>query len=276
MSVPKHADLFNPTLKALHNLGGSASIEELDEEVSKILNLTDEDLEEMMPDGTRNKFNYRMAWSRTYLKRYGLLENTSRGVWALTQKGREVKTIDKKEVQRYVQEENKKMKIETKTDEDEVSEELEWKTELLEILKTMPPDAFERLCKRLLREKNFVQVEVLGKSGDGGIDGHGVVKLGGLLSFHVYFQSKRYKDSVSSSVIRDFRGAMQGRGDKGLLITTGNFTRDARKEAQRDGAIPLDLIDGDQLVDMLKDLELGVETEKIERVIINKDWFENL
>ncbi len=276
MAVPKHADLFNPTLVALHNLGGSASIVEMDEEVSKILKLKDEDLEEMMPDGTRNKFNYRMAWSRTYLKRYGLLENTSRGVWALTQKGREVKTIDKKEVQRYVHEENKKMKIETKSDEDEISEELEWKTELLKILKTMPPDAFERLCKRLLREKNFVQVEVLGKSGDGGIDGHGVVKLGGLLSFHVYFQSKRYKDSVSSSVIRDFRGAMQGRGDKGLLITTGNFTRDARKEAQRDGAIPLDLIDGDQLVDMLKELELGVETEKIEKVIVNKDWFKNL
>lgn len=99
-----------------------------------------------------------------------------------------------------------------------------------------------------------------GCSGDGGIDGRGVVRVEGMLSFHVIFQCKRYKDTVSSGAVRDFRGAMVGRADKGVLITTGAFTRDARAEAQRDGAPPLDLIDGEELVQKLKELYLGIET----------------
>ncbi len=139
----------------------------------------------------------------------------------------------------------------------------------------MSPDAFERLCQRLLRESGFIQVEVTGRSGDGGIDGKGVVKLGGILSFHVIFQCKRYKDSVSSGAIRDFRGAMVGRADKGLFLTTGTFTQDARSEAQRDGAPPLDMIDGDDLIYMLKDLRLGIDVkEKMhEEISVNRDWF---
>ena len=139
----------------------------------------------------------------------------------------------------------------------------------------MSPDAFERLAQRILRESGFIQVEVTGKTGDGGIDGKGIMRLSGLLSFHVYFQCKRYKGSVSSSQIRDFRGAMTGRADKGLFITTGTFTKGALTEATRDGAPPLDLIDGEQLVDLLKNLSLGVKTEKVqkEEVTVDQDWF---
>src|SRR5262249_18295035 len=130
----------------------------------------------------------------------------------------------------------------------------------------------------LLRESGFIQVEVTGRAGDGGIDGRGVVRIGGVLSFHVIFQCKRYKDSVSASVVRDFRGAMVGRADKGLLITTGTFTRDARAEAQRDGAPPLDLIDGEELVQRLKDLRLGINViQRIaEDVEVDADWFQKL
>jgi restriction system protein len=126
----------------------------------------------------------------------------------------------------------------------------------------------------LLRESGFIQVEVTGKSGDGGVDGKGIMRLAGLLSFHVIFQCKRYQGSVNVSQVRDFRGAMVGRADKGLLITTGNFTKDAVREATRDGAPAIDLIDGDQLIDKLKELELGVRTEKIEveKVTINQEW----
>ena len=121
-------------------------------------------------------------------------------------------------------------------------------------------------------------MEVTGRSGDGGIDGKGVVKVGGILSFHVVFQAKRYKDVVPPSVVRDFRGAMVGRADKGLIITTGTFTRDAKAEAQRDGAPPIDLINGEELADRLKELSIGVETElqTIEKVQIKKDWFYNI
>ena len=136
------------------------------------------------------------------------------------------------------------------------------KKQLLAHLMSMQPDAFERLSSRLLREAGVDNVTVTGKSGDGGIDGRGVLRVG-LVSFPVFFQSKRYQGSVGSSVVRDFRGAMAGRGDKGFLITTGTFTPEAKKEANRDGVPPVDLIDGDRLCDLLKDYELGVRTVKV-------------
>jgi restriction system protein len=159
-----------------------------------------------------------------------------------------------------------------------MSQIFEWQEELLDVILKMSPSAFERLVQRLLRESGFVQVEVTGQSGDGGIDGHGIMRLGGLLSFHVIFQAKRWKGAVSSSQVRDFRGAMVGRADKGLLITTGAFTKDALKEATRDGAPAIDLVDGDQLVEKLKQLSLGVNTKKIEveQVSIDPNWFASL
>lgn len=156
----------------------------------------------------------------------------------------------------------------------ESDEEMSWRDELLATLQKMDPSAFERLTQRLLRESGFIQVEVTGKSGDGGIDGKGIMRLGGLLSFHVVFQCKRYQGSVSTSQVRDFRGAMVGRADKGLLITTGNFTKDAVREATRDGAPAIDLIDGDLLMDKLKELSLGIKTERIEveQVTVDEEW----
>ena len=158
---------------------------------------------------------------------------------------------------------------------DELNE-LSWEEELIEVLKNMEPDAFERLSQRFLRELGFMNVEVTGKSGDGGIDGVGVIKIGGVLSFHVVFQCKRYAGSVSSPAIRDFRGAMIGRADKGLFITTGTFTRDAKREAQRDGAPPIDLIDGNDLAEQLKNLRLGVEVQMKEDVTIKPTWFSDI
>jgi len=157
---------------------------------------------------------------------------------------------------------------------DETEEKTTWRDELLDALLEMEPSAFERLVQRLLRESGFIQVEVTGRSGDGGVDGKGIMRLGGLLSFHVIFQCKRYRGSVAVGKVRDFRGAMVGRADKGLLITTGNFTKEAIGEATRDGAPAIDLIDGDQLIDKLKELELGVKTEKVEveKVTVDRDW----
>jgi restriction system protein len=160
----------------------------------------------------------------------------------------------------------------TQVETDEPVEE-DWKTQLLDALQAMPPSSFEKLCQRILRESGFTQVEVTGRSGDGGIDGIGVLRIA-LLSFQVFFQCKRYKGSVGSGSIRDFRGAMVGRTDKGLFITTGTFTPEAKREATRDGAPALDLIDGDALCDLLKEGNLGVQTEMVEQVIINTSWFQ--
>ncbi|WP_376710721.1 restriction endonuclease [Pseudochrobactrum lubricantis] len=159
------------------------------------------------------------------------------------------------------------------TIDDEVAS--DWRAELLSSLLNIAPDAFERLSQRLLREAGFVKVEVRGKTGDGGIDGVGVLRVN-LVSFQVYFQCKRWKGSVGSKDIRDFRGALQGRADKGLFITTGNFTSQASEEATRDGAIAIDLIDGERLCDLLKQYELGVKTEMVEKVIVSADWFKGL
>lgn len=178
------------------------------------------------------------------------------------------------EVVRVVREQLRKERVNT-TDAVEDRTIITWQEELLDTLLKMESPAFERLIQRFLRESGFIQVEIIGRSGDGGIDGRGIMRLAGLLSFHVIFQCKRWQGAVGASQVRDFRGAMVGRADKGLLVTTGTFTKDAVREATRDGAPAIDLIDGDQLVEKLKDLLLGVKTEKIEveKVTVDRNWF---
>lgn len=274
MAVPKYDEMFNALLKALFDLGGSASIQEMEEKVAEILNLSDEDLEEKHR-GNRTSFNYRLAWTRNYLKRYGLLENSSRGVWSLTPEGLKNRTVDKDAVNRKV----KKLDVQKLPDDEHIDNSGEvyitWKDELLNILKSLKPEEFERLCQRVLREAGFVQVVITGKSGDGGIDGTGLVKVAGFLTFKVIFQCKRYQGTVSSQQIREFKGTMVGRADKGLFITTGSFTRDARAEATRDGSTPIDLVDGEGLVEKMKELKLGIKIMTEETVKVTPQWFEN-
>jgi restriction system protein len=283
----KYDDLFTPTLKALHELGGSSSVAEMEEEVASILKLTDEQVNEIHR-GSTTKLTYRLAWARNYLKRFGLLENSSRGIWTLTEIGRNTESVDKEIVNRKVKNESIVKPIKTNNDKAQLNLEYEfhneneeiqkftWQEQLIEELQNISSGSFERLCQRLLRELGFQNVEVTGKSNDGGIDGIGMLRLGGVLSFHVIFQAKRYKGSISPSIVRDFRGAMVGRADKGLIITTGSFSREAKKEASRDGAPPIDLIDGSDLAEKLKELKLGIEIELIEKVKVDKDWFKQI
>jgi restriction system protein len=277
ISIPTFDRLMNPLIKALKELGGSGTIDEIDGKVVELAGFSDEQLEVLHnPDkGSQTEVEYRLAWTRTYLKKYGILENSSRGVWALTPKGRQTDRVNPQAIRRFVQDQARQRRASAAVDElDEAEVQVSWRDELLHILLQMDASAFERLVQRLLRESGFTQVEVTGRTGDGGIDGKGIMRLAGLLSFHVIFQCKRYKGSVSASQVRDFRGAMVGRADKGLLITTGNFTKDAWWEATRDGAPAIDLIDGDMLIDKLKDLGLGVKTEtvEVEHILIDQNW----
>lgn len=280
--VPQFNELIIPVVKALKQLGGSGTIEEISEKVYEIEKFSDEILQVLHDEGSsRTEVDYRLAWARTYLKKFGLIENSSRGIWTLADSEINPDKIDQKAIVQFVREQNrqKKQKVsneENETEIEEIEESLEWKDLLLKTLRSVSSSAFERLVQRLLRESGFVEVEVTGRSGDGGIDGKGIVRISGFLSFHVIFQCKRYTNSVGSSEIRDFRGAMQGRADKGIFVTTGTFTRDARKEATRDGAPPLDLIDGEMLCEKLKELKLGVETRLIEEVEVKEDWFSKL
>jgi len=205
-----------------------------------------------------------MAWACSYLKSGGIVENPKYGLWVLKQRGRTLTLPDVEKIKRDYKEAYKQRRTEHGSPEPqahagESETEAAWKSDLLKVIQAMAPDAFERLCKRILRESGFQRVETTGKAGDGGIDGHGELEVG-LISFRVVFQAKRWKGIVGSPVVRDFRGAMAGRADKGLILTTGTFSTDARKEATRDGAPPIDLFDGDRLCGLLQRLGLGVST----------------
>ena len=276
--MPTQVDLMWPTLRALEGLGGSASVHELDDRVSTNLDLTDGLLDLPHGDGPQTEFAYRLGWARTRLRRIGAVDNSARGVWTITAAGRRLGSADdvRERVRRQQQEyrgglRRRREEPDSAEDADRATEEESWQAALLEILREMKPDAFERLCQRLLREHGFTRVEVTGRSGDGGIDGTGVLRVN-LLSFHVSYQCKRYAGTVGPGSIRDFRGALAGRADKGLFITTGRFTKDAEREAVRDGAMAIDLIDGVELCGLLRDKGLGVVT----RVTPDSGFFEAL
>jgi len=281
--LPKQEDFHLPTLQAIQNLGGSATVAELKTVLREMCNITDGQLEVRNKDGEPRVY-FEMGFARTSLKRIGTLENEKRGVWSITQKGIEFLKMPRTEAQEILNEQIKvywsnhykirnEFMEEADDDAEGIIEENIWKKELLSILQEMLPDAFERLVMRILRETGFNKVEDTGKPGDGGIDGIGTLKVS-LISFPVSVQCKRYSGSVGPDQIRDFRGAMCGRTNHGLFITTGTFTRSAEMEAARDGANKIDLIDGEELCNLLAEHRLGVaETTVYE---IKKDFFDSI
>lgn len=265
--LPTREELFNPVLQALVELGGSGSIDEINERVIANLKIPEELA--IVPhikgkEGGQTEMEYELAWVRTMLRGNGYIANSKRGIWALADHNK-TKVVE-------IDFQTPKLSAEQKEEIEET-----WKTKLQKILiEKLSPSAFERLIQRFLREKGFSQVEVTGRTGDGGIDGKGIAKINGILSFHVVFQCKKYQGAVSAGEIRDFRGAMVGRTDKGLFITTGYFSRPALVEANRDGVQTIDLIDGEKLLEKLKELNLGVNIELVEKVTVDEQWFEGI
>ena len=286
VQVIQYNQMLLPTMRALKHLGGSANIDELNAKVIEMLKLP-ADMCNILhkEDGTLTEVEYRLAWSRTYLKKYGSIDNSSRGIWAFTENfDGNIDSLNENEIVQKVRALSKKTTVAKALEDDDLEndgvdlpeEAMNWREKLRNVLLNMSPDAFERLTLRLLRESGFTQVEVTGKSNDHGIDGKGIIRLNGIMSFHMIFQCKRYKGSVTPSEIRDFRGAMQGRADKGLFITTGSFSTEAKREAIRDGAPALDLIDGDALIEKLKELGLGVSEKIIKDYDVNDEWFQKI
>ncbi|MDH3287813.1 MAG: restriction endonuclease, partial [Betaproteobacteria bacterium] len=213
--------------------------------------------------GVQTRFENQVHWARFYLAKAGYIDSSQRGVWTLTEKGRSLGEVTPDEIQRIVREVSEQTKPPTGGApqpglEDAVPPVTDYRQELAQTLQSLPAAGFERFCQRLLRESGFQEVTITGRSGDGGIDGIGILQVNALVSFKVLFQCKKYAGSVTPSHVRDFRGAMTGRADKGIIITTGSFTSEARKEAVRDGAPPIELVDGEKLAGMLEKLELGL------------------
>jgi restriction system protein len=281
--LPKFDALLGPTLNVLIQLGGSGTNEEIEDALIAAIGATQEQLDITTPKSGVAVLPNRMAWARSWLKTAGLTANPKRGVWVLTEEGRIAAKKSAPELKQIVYQAYKDSsaseKVEITTDEPPPEQDgalvaTGWSEQLLHKMQSIDPAAFERLCQRMLRQSGFTKVEVTGKSGDGGIDGVGVLRVN-LISFQVLFQCKRWKGSVGSEVVRNFRGAMQGRADKGLIITTGTFTADARKEATRDGAPAIDLIDGDSLCSLMKELGLGVRVRPVtvEEITLDTEFF---
>jgi restriction system protein len=281
---------INPVLKALNELGGSARPREVVELVARNERVGDEVLDQINPAGGQ-RFPNQVHWARFYLAEAGFIDRSRHGVWKLTEKGAQIGQLSEAAIKTLIDEviersrntkvasptvvrdtqkattplvsaiEHERLESNAANAAEDLAPEKEdgdYRSRLLEILQSLPPAGFERLCQRLLREAGFEQVIVTGKSGDGGIDGHGILSLNAFVSFRVLFQCKRYVGSVSPSQVRDFRGAMQGRADKGLILTTGSFTSEARREASRDGAPPIELVDGEKLIELFAKLDLGL------------------
>ena len=268
---PAFVRFFWPILDVLRDLGGSATTSEVIDNVIESLKIPESEQEIALSSGG-SRIRNQIQWARLYLLRAGLLDSSKRGTWSLTEAGRAVdlanfdpETVFRKVQADYISQQKLKKEQEPLIDEDdrEIENGVDDKSDLLETIKLLPPSGFERLCQRLLRESGFQQVTVTGRTGDGGIDGIGILQVNPFVSFNVLFQCKRYQGAVSPSQIRDFRGAMQGRADKGIVLTTGTFTGDARKEARRDGVPPIELVAGEDLVRLFESLELGLTPRKV-------------
>ena len=276
MNKKKGADFirwFGPLLDALRDLGDSGKPREVSSKIAENLNLPDDVLDEILKSG-QNRFHNQVAWARQYLVWEGHLDSSKYGTWKLTEKGKKT-TITQEEARKIflkwvdIHQKTRKEKAGKEVIAEQEEYEKESSLDLLEVLQSLSPSGFERISRELLREHGFENVYVTGGSHDGGIDGYGTLEINPFVSFKVLFQCKRYKGSVSRAQVGDFRNAMIGRAEKGIIITTGTFTNEAIKEANREGAPQIELVDGVKLVEMFEKVELGVNPKKVYEVDLN-------
>jgi len=263
---PQSIRFYKPIIEVLKESGGSGTAAEVIDRVIEKIGIPEAEQEVTLKNG-QSRVRYQVQWAQLYLAYAGYIDASKRDIWSLTEKGlsTDTMTFDAlgifKEIHKSFVKEKKPKELRKplvgETEEEEI-EPPDHRTSLLNLIKSLPPSGFERLSQRLLRESGFQKVEVTGKTGDGGIDGFGILQVNPFVSFNVLFQCKRYQGAVTPSQIRDFRGAMMGRADKGIIITTGTFTLEAKKEARRDGAPPIELVDGDTLVQMFEQQQLGL------------------
>ena len=267
---------FGPLLQALRDLGGSASPREALDRIAHIENVPESLRNEILKSGQERFYN-QVHWARQYLVWEGLIESGRRGVWSLTLTGKNVvlspddaRLVFLRQVQRNSKLRKPAGQAQSQTTKDDETPadtpQADQDSSLqgfLEVVKALTPSGFERLCMRLLREAGFERVQVTGRSNDGGIDGVGVLQLNELMSFNVVFQCKKWENAVPPKEIRDLRGAMDGRSDKGIFLTTSTYTSNARAEAERAGAVPIELVDGEKLFEMFKRYELGLKPRTV-------------
>ena len=269
---PQFLRFIRPVIDVLRTNGGSAKSSDVIDEVLEVCKISDEEYNAKLKSG-ESRVRNQIQWARMYLVNAGYINRGQRGQWTLTEKalGSNLSESDVfslfREVQDSFKESTSSETVETVPTAEQLdekpTEEYSFQSSLIRRLKDLSASGFEKVCRRLLSECGLEQVEVTGKSGDGGIDGHGLLELNPLVRVRVIFQCKKYEKSVTPSHVRDFRGAMQGRAEKGIFITTGYFTPDAKKEAVRDGVPAIELVDGEKLVELFQKYSLGVQSKTV-------------
>ena len=270
---------FGPVLEALRALGGSARPREISGWIGERYNIPDEILNIRYEKSGQLKFPNQIAWAKQYLVWEELIDASKYGVWALTAKGWETKLNEKqaheifikwvkifqdlRENKETVDEETEKVvKVQETTEPEEGQVVI--KPTLMEVIQSISASGFEHLCGRLLKEYNFENIEITQRSHDGGIDGYATLKLNPFVSMSVFFQCKRYQGTVPTEKVQAFIGVMETNKrsvEKGLIITTGSFAKSAIEIEKAN--VKLELIDGEKLVEMFENVELGVKPKTI-------------
>lgn len=271
---------FGPVLDALRALGGSAKPKEIVQWIGDKFNIPDEVLNERYAKSGYLKFPNQLAWARQYLVWEELLAASKHGVWTLSKKGWETEINEEQAHDIFIKwvkifadlrdgkettSESDIKKVEAiQEDGEPTSSTPNIQPTLIEVLQNLSATGFEQLCGRLLREYNFENIEITPQSHDGGIDGYATLKINPFVNLSVYFQCKRYTGTVPTEKVQAFIGVMETNKrsvEKGLMITTGSFAK-AAIEIEKNN-IKLELIDGDKLVEMFEEVELGVKPKTI-------------
>lgn len=266
--MPKQAEIYIPLLRCLDEMGGKGRPSEIYQRIRKFFpDLNDSDLAEVLSSGG-NKWTNRVQWARNRLIVRGEMSNPERGVWAITEKGQARLTKYRGSDQGVAEADESElvpMRLIPLPNLEEVAEEYEeaFKQKALQKLQDLTPQQFERFAGGLLAAYGFSNVKVTGKSGDGGIDGHGKLKVG-LAMMNVAFQCKRWQGQVGRPDVDKFRGAIQGEFEQGIFFTPSDFSQPAREASIKKGAVPVVLINGDAIVQLMIDKGLGVKRRPVE------------
>jgi Restriction endonuclease len=305
MAVPKFEEMYIPLLECLKD-GKEHTSKEVNDLIAKYMNISDEDVIELLPSGNMEIFHSRANWARTYLKKAGLIESPRRGIFLISDEGKRLLLESPEEIglNLFLKNETfhefymgkKPTKDETSIDsssiiegtpQDSLEEAIQkinagLADELLTEIMNMPPLFFERLVVKLLEKMGYGGSlknagEVTGKSGDEGIDG--IVREDKLGFDLIYIQAKRWdlETTIGRPEIQKFVGALAGQGaTKGLFITTAKFSREAIDYVKKQHTTKVVLVDGQLLPKLMIEHNLGVSVENIYEIKrIDSDFFSN-
>lgn len=257
--MPKQTEIELPLLEVLASMPGGQG---RPREIYPLLNkrfpgLTAQDLEERLDSGTP-KWTNRVQWVRQALVSKGEVSSPQYGTWSITEQGRArlaaaadpgVKAADSGASASLVALHDEYVG--------------QFRDNVLERLLELSPEQFEHFAKKLLTAYGFVSMKVTSVSHDGGIDGHGLLKVG-LARMGVAFQCKKWQNTVQRPEIDKFRGAIQGEFEQGIFFTTSSFSEGAKAASLKRGAVPVILLDGESIVELMIDKQFGVKRRPLE------------